>query len=62
MPTMKKDRLIHIRIGEQLRKDIEELIEQGIFSSQTELAREAIRTLILKYKEQYEKIGERKRK
>ncbi|GEM_PF-1935667 len=54
----KKGELIHIRVGEQLRKDIEELIEKGIFSSQTELAREAIRNLILKYKHHYDSESE----
>lgn len=55
---MKKDRLIHIRVGEQLGKEMEFFIDEGIFSSQTELAREAIRALILRYKEQYPKKGE----
>jgi Arc/MetJ-type ribon-helix-helix transcriptional regulator len=55
---MKKDRLIHIRVGEQLGKEMESLIEKGMFSSQTELAREAIRALVLRYKEQYPKKEE----
>jgi Arc/MetJ-type ribon-helix-helix transcriptional regulator len=50
---MKKDELIHIRVGKQLKRDMNSLIEEGVFSSHTELAREAIRTLILKYREHY---------
>ncbi|MEM0231201.1 MAG: ribbon-helix-helix domain-containing protein [Candidatus Woesearchaeota archaeon] len=52
---MSKDELLHIRVGKQLKKDIDELIDIGIFSSQTELAREAIRSLVLRYKQQYQK-------
>jgi Arc/MetJ-type ribon-helix-helix transcriptional regulator len=49
---MSRDELLHIRVGRQLKREIDQLIDSGLFSSQTELAREAIRSLILKYKEQ----------
>ncbi len=42
--------LIHIRVGKKLREEIESLVEEGIFSNQSEIAREAIRELIIKYK------------
>ncbi|NIA03888.1 MAG: hypothetical protein GWP09_00880 [Nitrospiraceae bacterium] len=45
-----KDELLHIRVGEELRDEMNNLITSGLFTSQTELAREAIRELILKYK------------
>lgn len=46
---MKKN-LIHIRVGKKLREEIESLIDEGMFSNQSEIAREAIRDLIIKYK------------
>ena len=42
--------LVHIRIGGKLKKEIEKLIEEGIFDNQAEATREAIRGLVLKYK------------
>ena len=41
--------LIHIRIGKELKKEIDSLIEEGVFSNQAEVAREAIRDLLIKY-------------
>ena len=58
---MKKDELIHIRVGKQLRKDMDSLIDEGVFSSHTELAREAIRMLILKYREHYPEVQKAKK-
>lgn len=42
--------LIHIRVGKQLRSEIEDLIESGLFTNQSEIAREGIRDLLVKYK------------
>lgn len=42
--------LLHIRVGKEIKKQMDELIEQGLFSNQAELAREGIRDLLLKYK------------
>ena len=44
-----KDELIHIRVGVGIREKMMELIDNGFFTNQTELVREAIRDLILKY-------------
>jgi Arc/MetJ-type ribon-helix-helix transcriptional regulator len=44
------DTLIHIRVGKGLKKDMEKLIEDGYFSNQSEIAREGIRYILLKYK------------
>lgn len=41
--------LIHIRIGKGLKKKMQELMDEGIFSNQSEIAREAIRDLLVKY-------------
>ena len=46
-----KDELIHIRVGKELKQKIKELIDEGMFTNQTEVAREALRDLIIKYKE-----------
>ena len=47
--------LIHIRVGKKIREKIEELIKEGLFSNQSEITREALRDLILKYKEEIKK-------
>ena len=44
------DNLLHIRVGKQLKKEMEELIDDGLFSNQAEIAREGIRHVLLKYK------------
>ena len=44
------DNLLHIRVGKEMKKRMDSLIDQGLFSSQTELVREGIRHLIFKYK------------
>ena len=43
--------LLHIRVGKELKKQMDELINQGLFSNQAEVAREGIRDLLIKYKE-----------
>ena len=45
------DKLLHIRVGKKIKDDMQELIVQGLFTNQTEIAREAIRDLTLKYKQ-----------
>lgn len=42
--------LIHIRVGKEIKKKMEELIDRGMFSNQAEIAREGIRAVLLKYK------------
>lgn len=46
------DKLIHIRVGKQLKKQMDLLIEKGYFSNQAELAREGIRKVLLTYKDE----------
>ncbi|MGB9749140.1 MAG: ribbon-helix-helix domain-containing protein [Candidatus Woesearchaeota archaeon] len=47
------DTLLHIRIGRELKKRIDELVEAGVFSNQAEVVREALRSLILKYDKEF---------
>ncbi|MEM2121309.1 MAG: ribbon-helix-helix domain-containing protein [Candidatus Woesearchaeota archaeon] len=47
------DTLLHIRIGKELKKRIDELVEAGVFSNQAEVVREALRSLILKYDKEF---------
>ncbi|MBS3097874.1 hypothetical protein J4209_03725 [Candidatus Woesearchaeota archaeon] len=47
-----KDDLIHIRVGKEMKKRMQCLIEIGIFSNQAEIAREGIRSILLKYKQE----------
>ena len=44
------DNLIHIRVGKELKKQMQDLIDKGLFSNQAEIAREGIRDILLKYK------------
>lgn len=46
--------LLHIRIGKGLKKELQKLIDDGIFDNQAEITREAIRDLILKYRKMKE--------
>ncbi len=46
------DTLLHIRVGAELKERMQELIDQGYFSNQSEIAREAIRSTLLKYQDQ----------
>jgi Arc/MetJ-type ribon-helix-helix transcriptional regulator len=47
--------LVHIRIGDKLKKEVQKLIDEGIFDNQAEATREALRELVLKYKKFEEK-------
>jgi Arc/MetJ-type ribon-helix-helix transcriptional regulator len=42
--------LVHIRVGDKLKKELQKLIDEGIFDNQAEATREALRDLVLKYK------------
>jgi len=42
--------LLHIRISKEMKKQMQELIDKGLFSNQAEIAREGIRYILLKYK------------
>lgn len=44
--------LIHIRVGKEMKKEMQDLIDRGLFSNQAEIAREGIRSTLLKYKKQ----------
>ena len=43
------DNLIHIRVGKELKKQMQKLIDVGMFSNQAEMAREGIRNVLMKY-------------
>ncbi|MDA1197262.1 MAG: hypothetical protein O2779_04845 [Nanoarchaeota archaeon] len=47
--------LLHIRVGKHLKQEMQKLIDSGLFSNQAEIAREGIRDLLLKYKDQLKK-------
>lgn len=47
--------LIHIRVGKELKKQMQHLIDIGIFSNQAEIAREGIREVLLKYMKEKKK-------
>jgi len=47
--------LIHIRVGREIKEEMEKLIESGLFTNQSEIAREGIRNVILKYRKEEDK-------
>jgi len=58
---MGKSNLIHIRVGKGMKEHMQKLIDIGMFSTEAEIAREGIRSLLIKYKEAgYEKKKDRK--
>ncbi|MBD3164950.1 hypothetical protein GF323_07160 [Candidatus Woesearchaeota archaeon] len=46
---MGKSDLIHIRVGKEMKKQMQHLIDIGMFSTEAEIAREGIRALLIKY-------------
>ena len=54
--------LLHIRVGKELKRQIQKLIDVGLFSNQAEVAREAIRDLLLKYQDRLKVIENEKKK
>tara|TARA_Y100000310_G_scaffold241784_1_gene245873 strand:+ start:34080 stop:34238 length:159 start_codon:yes stop_codon:yes gene_type:complete len=48
-------KLLHIRVGKRLKQRMQVLIDIGLFSNQAEIAREAIRELLLKYSKETKK-------
>lgn len=45
-------KLLHIRVGKEMKKRMRDLIDRGLFSNQAEITREGIRTILLKYKKE----------
>ena len=41
--------LIHIRVGRELKIQMQKLIDSGLFSNQAEIARAGIREVLFKY-------------
>jgi len=48
-------KLLHIRVGKRLKQKMQLLIDIGLFSNQAEITREAIRELLLKYRNEIKK-------
>lgn len=45
----KKEELLHIRVGKELKEQMQILIDIGLFNNQAEVVREGLRNLLLKY-------------
>ena len=43
--------LLHIRVGKEMKEHMQRLIDSGMFSTEAEIAREGIRSLLFKYSE-----------
>ena len=48
-------KLLHIRVGKELKNKMEVLIKKGFFSNQAEIVREGLRNILMKYKEEINK-------
>ena len=46
---MTKSDLIHIRVGKEMKRQMQHLIDMGLFSTEAEIAREGIRNILIKY-------------
>jgi Arc/MetJ-type ribon-helix-helix transcriptional regulator len=44
--------ILHIRISKDMADKVNYLIDKGLFSNKNEVIREAIRSIILKYKDE----------
>ena len=49
---MPKRDVLHIRISQDMMSRLDSLIVKGLFSNKNEIIREAIRTVVLKYKDE----------
>ena len=47
-------KLLHIRVGNEMKQKMQQLIDRGMFSNQAEIAREGVRAILLKYKKEKE--------
>ena len=43
------DTLIHVNVGNKLKKRMEFLLDSGLFTSEVEIVREGLRDLLAKY-------------
>ncbi len=41
--------LIHVRLGKELKENMQSLIDSGLFSNQAEVVREALRRIVMEY-------------
>ena len=46
---MSKGDLLHIRVGKGMKEQMQKLIDSGMFATEAEIAREGIRSLLIKY-------------
>lgn len=47
--------VLHIRISRNMIKEIDKLVDKGLFSNKNEIMRASIRSIILKYKDETKK-------
>jgi Arc/MetJ-type ribon-helix-helix transcriptional regulator len=56
-----EDLLLHIRISKKLKQQLQVLIDSGYFNNQAEIVREGLRDVLMKYKEELNSSGVRKK-
>lgn len=47
--------VLHIRVSGAMKRQMEDLVDLGLFSNKNEVVRKSIRDILLKYKEEVEK-------
>ena len=45
--TAQMDKLLHIKVGDRLKSEIDSLIDEGLFSNHAELVREGLRDILI---------------
>ncbi len=53
--------LIHIRVGKELRKRMQMLLDKGLFSNQAEIVREGLRDILVKYDKEFHQDSTQKK-
>ena len=46
------DKLLHIKVGERLKSEIDSLIDEGLFANHAELVREGLRDILILHERQ----------
>ena len=46
------DPLVHVKVDPKLRKRMQDLIDDGLFSNQVEIVREGLRDIVYRYSRQ----------
>jgi len=54
--------LLHIRVGKEMKRKMQHLIDIGMFSTEAEIAREGIRAVLMQYLKELEEHDKKKKR